>query len=152
MINNDFLGYELCKAAMCGDMNKVIEYIEQDISIINYQDSIAKYTPLHCAFGNGYPNIGLYLLNQGANPNLCNSTGRTPLHFAARIGHLESGRVLIKNKADINAQDVYGQSALHISNRIGHINFSNLLMMNSINKDLVDIYGHNAFDMVSIND
>jgi uncharacterized protein len=48
--------------------------------------------------------VGLFLLDQGANPNVEDAVGRRPLHFAARTHRLALAKGLIAHGADPNAR------------------------------------------------
>ncbi|CAJ2499745.1 Uu.00g025980.m01.CDS01 [Anthostomella pinea] len=57
----------------------------------------------------------LLLLQHGARPNICISTGTTPLHICCRYPeHIIQGiKHLIKHKADLNAKNSLGRTPLH---------------------------------------
>ncbi len=52
------------------------------------------------------------LLDNKADVNAKDSTGKTALHVAAASGNLEIVQFLIDNKADVNAKDADGQTPL----------------------------------------
>ena len=56
--------------------------------------------PLHYAAQFGWPAVVGFLLEQGAEQSVCETTGDTPLHFAAFKGHTQVVRVLMEAGAD----------------------------------------------------
>ncbi len=79
-------------------------------------------TPLHWAAGGGHASAVEALLNNGANPNSCNSEGITPLVMAAILGEEGSQAVghIVKSKECISSTIVaQGLTALHIAADIG---------------------------------
>ena len=74
--------------------------------------------PLHKAATNGDMESVQLHLEQGANPNLKNSSKFTPLHIAAQRGHVGIAQVLLDNGADPNANKRRirsGRTPLHIA-------------------------------------
>ena len=136
-LNSD-INYNLCKSAMIGDLIKFKEYILKGANI-NYQDPKAGYSVLHCASGNGYHNIILYMLSfKNLNINCINSTGRTPLHFASRIGNIKCIQLLVSGGGNVNIQDNEGQTCLHLCARLNHISTLNYLLSIGANKYIYD--------------
>ncbi|KAH9145371.1 hypothetical protein AeRB84_010724 [Aphanomyces euteiches] len=58
-------------------------------------------TALYIAVTRGYVNIALWLLENGANPNICDSVGVSPLLCAARAGRVDLVALLLEYKADV---------------------------------------------------
>ena len=71
-------------AARSGDMETVKHLVENkaDMDAI----SVADGTALVMAAAGGYEDISLYLVEQGADPNLTDANGMAPLHYAMRDG------------------------------------------------------------------
>lgn len=60
------------------------------------------------------PDVMLYVLNKGANPNrLCPNLSVLPLHLTAQIGHAECLDLLLAHGAKPDALGVFGETALH---------------------------------------
>ena len=53
-----------------------------------------------------------FLLEMGANPNICNRGGISPLHLLAEKGRVDIMAVLLDNGADIEAKDGHGCTPL----------------------------------------
>ena len=51
----------------------------------------------------GCMNIVIFLMQNGASPNVPTVRGETPLHLAARANQVDIIRILLRNGADVNA-------------------------------------------------
>ena len=65
-------------------------------------------TLLTLAAEEGHEDVVLLLLNNGADPNKANNSGRTPLHSAASSGNLSIVRQLLYSGATPDIQDEFG--------------------------------------------
>jgi ankyrin repeat protein len=64
-------------------------------------------TPLHSAIAERHVDVARLLINQGANVNARNQSGRTPLHFVASlIDDPDLAELLIQHGADVNAREI----------------------------------------------
>jgi ankyrin repeat protein len=77
-------------------------------------------TPLHLAATR--PDVGMALLEAGADPNVRNARGDLPLHLALRTNGSDAGReaavnfrMALVNKTDINAKDQFGFTPLQLA-------------------------------------
>lgn len=85
------------------------------------------WTALVWAAENGHGEIVNYLINLGADPNVCDSENNTVLHWACLAGKLESIYPLVLN-TDLNIQNIHGDTALHIAARQSKTKICMLLM------------------------
>lgn len=72
-------------------------------------------TPLTVAMRNRATQFVIYLLQNGADPNLADKSGDTALIIAARLGHLEGLSAMIASKAAIDATNRQGETALVVA-------------------------------------
>ena len=80
---------DLYQAAMAGDIARVAHHIAEGINP-NYQHPEILCTPLVASIVNGHPHIALYLLTQGADPNMLSiMDSLTPLQAAKRHQQVE---------------------------------------------------------------
>ena len=70
------------------------------------------------------------LLNNGANPDICDKHGRTPLMSASASGEDELVRVLLEKNADLHIEDILGQTALRHAIVGGHERVVRVLLAN----------------------
>ena len=68
---------------------------------------------LHQAATLGSQKMVQLFLDQGADVNAKDSSGKTPLHWAARYDHEELVKWLLKNNADVNARANDNKTPLH---------------------------------------
>ncbi|WP_054849042.1 ankyrin repeat domain-containing protein [Vulcanisaeta sp. JCM 14467] len=120
------LDQQLLDAVKNGDLSKVIDLIKAGANV-NVKDPTYGMTPLHYAVLGNRLDIVKYLIENGADINARDNTGKTPLHFAAKNGYLDIVKYLIENKADINVKDNIGKTPLDYAEENGHKNVANYL-------------------------
>ena len=104
-------------------------------------------TPLLDACRNGRVKAARLLLQAGAYPDCCDSSGMTALHHAAQEGHLEMMTVLLKHGADKDFQSQKsGRTALLYALTEGHVEAARLLLQADANPGLCDVHGMMALD------
>jgi ankyrin repeat protein len=67
------------------------------------------------------------LIEQGANPNLPDFTGKQALHFATLSGNVELVEFILQHGGNVNAQDVDGLTAVHYAATTGNVSVLALL-------------------------
>lgn len=72
------------------------------------------WSPLHWVAQRGLTHGILYLLENGADPNITDDKGRTPMHIIAQKGVGKNQvRLLIEHGGNVNIRDVDGKTPLH---------------------------------------
>ena len=98
---------DLYQAAMAGDLARVAHHIAEGINP-NYQHPEILCTPLVASIVNGHPHIALYLLTQGADPNMLSiMDSLTPLQAAKLHQQMEALAVLEKLGAKVESQSFW---------------------------------------------
>lgn len=67
------------------------------------------------------------MIEQGANPNLPDFTGKQALHFATLSGNVELVEFILQHGGNVNAQDVDGLTAVHYAATTGNVSVLALL-------------------------
>lgn len=133
------------------------EEVETDFSY--FQDAISTrnvnarfddgQTPLHLASIMGHKAIVSYLLTEGADTSVQDSSGATPLHEAVRYGNYEIAESLLAAGADVNAKDNLGKTPIMVIMPKEYLaSMYNLLIQYRADLTQKDMYGdtvlHNA--------
>ncbi|XP_001355265.3 uncharacterized protein G9a isoform X2 [Drosophila pseudoobscura] len=96
---------------------KASRNITNFLSFIDAQDE-GGWTAMVWAAELGHTDIVSLLLNQGADPNLCDNDNNTVLHWSTLHNNgLDTITVLLQAGADCNVQNVEGDTPLHIACR-----------------------------------
>ncbi|CAF4881177.1 unnamed protein product, partial [Rotaria socialis] len=82
-----------------------------NLAELNAQDPIAGHTTLYCAARAGNIEAVLFLIEQGAEPDLSQRGKRTALHAAAYYGHADVVRCLLENGANYRLKDEINNTA-----------------------------------------
>ncbi|CAF1050510.1 unnamed protein product [Didymodactylos carnosus] len=79
----------------------------QDATIreVNAQDPITGHTPLYCAARIGHLEACKFLVENGAEPDLCQRTKSTALHAASFFGHPNVVKYLLQSGASYNVKN-----------------------------------------------
>ncbi|SPP86726.1 uncharacterized protein LOC117588308 [Drosophila guanche] len=99
------------------DSYKASRNITNFLSFIDAQDE-GGWTAMVWAAELGHTDIVSLLLNQGADPNICDNDNNTVLHWSTLHNNgLDTITVLLQAGADCNVQNVEGDTPLHIACR-----------------------------------
>lgn len=85
-------------------------------------------TPLILAIRNKRAKVALFLIDQKARLDLCDSQKRTPLHWASYLGLASTVQLLLKRRARTDALDNQLLTPLHLAASAGHIAVVHLLL------------------------
>ena len=72
----------------------------------------------------------LFLIDNGADVNICDYYGRSPLHYAVSVGKRHLTRILLEKGADVYLKDKFGMTALEYAAMHDH----------ALTKALIDKY------------
>ena len=107
----------------------------KDLSKINELDEIG-WTPLYRSIISGDVSSTIYLINNGADPNIKCTMGETPLYQAVEMEKIDHIKILLKNGADPNITNDDGISPLHTAVNKQNITIVKLLLKYGANPNL----------------
>ncbi|XP_046346459.2 transient receptor potential cation channel subfamily A member 1 homolog isoform X2 [Haliotis rufescens] len=111
-----FLAAEENKAPV---LKKLLSYPQVKLMIKGNESCVTN--PVHVAAQEGYSEILVILLENGALPDSRNEEQQTPLHLAAMFGRMSNVRELVKrDKLLVNAKDGNSNTPLHLAAMQGH--------------------------------
>lgn len=114
--------------------------LEKNLEDINQEDKYLD-TPLICAAGKGYVDIGNLILKKNPDINACNDTFQTALMCAAKNGHLEFVGMLLKYKPEIDIPNDIYETPLMSAIKNGHTEIAKLLIKGGANLNAADHQG-----------
>ncbi|PNF40482.1 hypothetical protein B7P43_G08187 [Cryptotermes secundus] len=100
-----------------------------------------QYGLLHIASENGHVSLVRFLLENGAEINMCNWNNSTPLHLACNHGHKECVLMLLEGPACINESNKDGDTPLHVAVRAGNCDIVDILLNRKADLDSCNKYG-----------
>ena len=117
------------EAAMIGDLAKVRDLVEHEISLENAY-SADGFTALHLAAFFGQSRVVEFLVERGANVDAvsANKMKVTPVHSAAAHNQVEICEALLSNGADVNAKQENNFTPLHEAAQNGSMALAKLLL------------------------
>ena len=123
------LGIELIEKAKVGDLDAVIELIEEGAKV-NQKSKYEGTTALMFASLNGRVEVVKTLIEKGADVNQKNRQGETALMYASLNGHLEIVERLIEAGANLEQKDHVGRTALMSASGNGNVEVVKTLIEN----------------------
>lgn len=103
---------------------------------------VSSFTGLHLASIHGALQVTQWLLEQGANPTICDDKGDDALVHAARNNNLQQFRLLLEHETpDFEALKNDKESLLHIASRHGKVGHILLLLKNGAMLNVQDSRG-----------
>ena len=106
-------------------------------------------TPLMMAATQNYIEIVKMLIDNGADPNLTNNTGKSALIFAAFFNYMDLVKFLVKSGTNLDLSDKQGRSALIIATSKNYNDIARFLVENGANLDLIDANNKTALDYIT---
>ena len=111
----------LSETAETAEVNRIRAMIKDSPDLINARDSSSENdTRLHTAARLGQATVVQFLLENGAEVDARNKSGRTPLHEASVMGRRAVVQLLLDRKADPNATDRNGYTPAHLAAAEGY--------------------------------
>lgn len=116
-------------------------------------------TPLLAAVKNKHAKSTEFLLESGADPDLCLKKGGTALQMASRAGDIEIVRALLSYGSDVDWKDSAGDTALIIASRWGQEHVAHCLLHNGADVNARNVKGgtallvaarHNCIEVVEL--
>ena len=154
-INSDKQENSPLNIAIEAKRDDIISYLIKTNSDIKFINKKSQKSLLHYSASSGNIELTNYLIEQGLDVNLKDSSGRTPLHYAVISGNNEIVRLLLENDAEIDAIDRYGRSALHHAVRLKNddvmSDIINLLLSANANPKLFNNSGYCALHEAVLN-
>ncbi len=113
--SSGFDGQKFVEAVRDRDGNEAMELLRaRGPSILDSRDEKGE-TGLIVAISRRDDDWAMFLLGQGADPNLPARTGDTPLIAAARVGYLGAAQELVALKVKVDAANRMGETALIVA-------------------------------------
>ncbi|KAF5306570.1 hypothetical protein FQR65_LT07297 [Abscondita terminalis] len=107
---NTFPFHFLCKFGKL----ELVKRIRSMVNDINLQNADGE-TALHFSLKNENFDVASFLIDEGADVNLCNGVDMTPFLEVCKIGHYEIVKKIRPKMTQINFQKRDGETALHLS-------------------------------------
>lgn len=126
-----------------GDVDDVKRHLQRDPALIRGKAD-AKLSPLHQAILRKQAAIITLLLNQGADVQAPDTSGRTPLHLAVERGDAATVKELLRRKADPTKRDRIGWTPLHHAAAKNRLEIATLLLDSGMDPNIRSELGGTA--------
>ena len=141
---------ELIEAVASDDIKEVKRLIKKGANV-NARHEIFEMSVLHFAMKSGSESEAIVhlLIENGADLNALDGSGRTVLYSALLVHQNGLAEVLIKSGADIDIAPKKGGPPLHFAVENGNINLVKLMIKNGANVNVRDKNGETALDLAA---
>ena len=140
-------GYEFLEAVKDRNGTDATEMLRQPgTTVINARDLSSGETGLHVTVARRDLTWTRWLLQEGANPNLADNSGRTPLLVATEIGFIDAVEVLLRRGAQVDVANRAGETPLISAVLTRNIALMEVLLEGGADPDRTDNTGRSARD------
>ncbi len=144
-------GYEFLEAVKEREGSDATEMLRQPGStVINSRDISTGETGLHIVVARRDLTWTRWLLQEGANPNIADNSGRTPLIVAAEGGFLDGVEVLLGKGAQVDVANATGETPLIAAVHARNIALMEVLLEGGADPDRTDNTGRSARDYAGL--
>ena len=144
-------GYLFLQAVKNREGEEATEMLNQPgTTIVNSRDISSGETGLHITVDRRDLTWTKFLLQEGANPNIADNSGRTPLIAAAQIGFIEGVEELVKAGARVDTANETGETPLIAAVHARNIELIEVLMNAGADPDRADNAGRTARDYATM--
>lgn len=139
--------HKFLEAVRDRDGSKVTEMInEPGNTLINTRDLATGETALHIVTDRQDTKWIIFLIQNGANPNIANKKGVVPLMMAVSFSNIDAVEALLKGGARIEEQNSLGETPLITATHNRDIAMVRLLLEKGADPDRTDNSGRSARD------
>lgn len=139
-------GYKFLQAVEKKDREEFDQLVAKNHTLINSRDLANGRTGLHITVERRDVVWLVYLINQGANPNIADNRGITPLMRASQLGFFEGVEMLITGGARIDEPNSAGETPLISAVHRRDTEMMRLLLEAGADPDRTDNSGRSARD------
>lgn len=140
-------GYQFLQAVKDRDGEKATEMLNTPGStVVNARDLSSGETGLHYTVQRRDLTWTRWLLQEGANPNIADSTGRTPLAHAAQLNFLQGVEALVAGGARVDITNQTGETPLINAVHARNVELVEVLLRAGADPDRADNTGRSARD------
>ncbi|WP_340588804.1 ankyrin repeat domain-containing protein [Erythrobacter alti] len=140
-------GYEFLEAVRERNGSEATDMLNAPGStVINARDISNGQTGLHIVVARRDLTWTRWLLQEGANPNIADNSGRTPLIVAAEAGFLDGVEVLLRRGARVDVANATGETPLIAAVHARNIELMEVLLAGGADPDRTDNAGRSARD------